>query len=74
MYILLSLNSNVSLIQLLIAKLEKGGKHMPPEEKDKIMQVHVLQHSRTEASLWIIPLTSEMTDLHMYVLCTNELV
>jgi len=37
MYILLSLNSNVSLIQLLIAKLEKGGKHMPPEEKDKIM-------------------------------------
>lgn len=41
MYILLSLNSNVSLIQLLIAKLEKGGKHMPPEEKDKIMQVHV---------------------------------
>lgn len=47
---------------------------MPPEEKDKIMQVHVLQHSRTEASLWIIPLTSEMTYLHIYVLCTNELV
>lgn len=61
-------------IQLLIAKLEKGGKQMPPEEKDKIMQVHVLQHSRTEASLWIIPLTSEMTHLRMHVLCTNELV